>query len=153
MATAYKTDAATAGVPATYRPGAYHVPFTFTIPAAGLIVNDTLRFINIPAGSNFLNLYLSHPDLETGGPTLVVNIGDSNAATTFVGSGTTTFRSAFDDWITACTAFAAQSIPAVYAAADYVYAKIATAAGTSPTSGAIKGFAVMYSGAGGQKVT
>lgn len=146
MATARYTDAANAGVPSIYDAGSFFVPFTFTIPSAGLVISDTIRLIQIPGNSYFLDLYLSHPALEAGGPTLTVDIGNSTTQDAYVAAGDSNFVAAFNDWLQNCTNFVAQSIPAKFTTANYIVLTIKAAATTSPTSGTIKGYGLLTGG-------
>lgn len=145
MATAYYTDAASAGVPAYYQSGGgFQVPFSYTLTASGwsTVVNDTLRMFNIPANVKLMEVYLSHPDLETAGPTLTVQIGDSSAADTFVTTDSTSCRAAYNDWLTQYTTYVAAILPKNYTSANYMVMK-ANAVTAGVGTGAIKGFAMM----------
>lgn len=161
MATAYRASAVSilstgtaTGIPAieSLAGGVCAVSSSFTIPAAGLIINDTIDFFQIPATGpakcTLMNIYVTLPDLDTGGSALRVSIGDTGAAGRYI-TTSTSFDTAIDNWISGIgNGFQAQSLPRAYTAADTIIFKVTTAATTSPTSGTMTMMALYAVGAG-----
>jgi hypothetical protein len=87
---------------------------------------DTLNFFTLPKGARIVNAILEATDMDTGGPTLTINIGDSGSATRLF-SASTVGQAGTAAQATAVTAFGYQYT------ADTV---ITGTAGTNATTGA-----------------
>lgn len=157
MANTYYTDAAVAGVPAiAVMSGLTVVPFSFnianTVSSAGFGNGDTLNLVPVPKVGNvvqLVGLYLSMPALDTNGtPTAEAKLGDSGSSTRYLPATSTLPQAAFNNFIQSANAFVAGSLPNQYSASDMLALVITAAVATPATTGTIKGYAMLYCGAG-----
>lgn len=57
------------------------VKFSFTVPAAGFVINDTITLAPIPAGAQLDDFFIDMPQLDSNvSPTLTIDIGTDLAA-------------------------------------------------------------------------
>lgn len=56
------------------------VAFAEVVCSAAPSTADTLQFFYLPAGARVLSATLESTDMDTGGPTLTLNIGDAGSA-------------------------------------------------------------------------
>lgn len=68
---------------------------------------DTLNFFTLPRGSRIVSAVLEATDMDTGGPTLTLNIGDAGSASRLF-SGSTVAQAGTAATATAATAFGYQ---------------------------------------------
>lgn len=113
--------------------------FKFTIPAAGLATNDTIKLCIIPGtmGVVVLDFDIELPDIDTGGTALRLEVGDNTTAGRFVAIGqygTSAGR------ITYQANGVVNALPVSYTAADNLILTVETGPTQSATSGTIKGW-------------
>lgn len=120
------------------------VPFTFTIPAVGFIINDALKLALIPANSVLCGFFISCPNYDIGGLHAGrFGLGDSTSTTLFASASTSGSSAAFDLYHNAISGFVAGALPKAYTAEDWLLMTFTTAPSTSVVSGTIAGF-IMY---------
>lgn len=117
--------------------------FTFTIPAAGLATNDTIKLCQIPGtmGVVCLDFDIELPQIDTaqqnGGPSLLLEVGDNATADRFVTAGT---YGRVAGRITYQANGVVGSMPVSYTAMDNLILTVQTGPAQAATSGTVKGW-------------
>lgn len=62
--------------------------FAEVVCSAAPSTSDTLQFFYLPAGARILSATLESTDMDTGGPTLTLNVGDAGSATRLFSAST-----------------------------------------------------------------
>jgi hypothetical protein len=136
MAT-YNSDQYAAGNPVPAH-GEYHglqvARFTVTCSAAPA-TTDTINFGYMPANARVVDAYVSPSDMDTGGPTLTLNVGDAGSATRLF--------SAAPAGAGATTKLSQQSAFGYKYAAKTLVTGVAQANATTPAAGTIE-LAIIY---------
>lgn len=89
MATYSSTNvAARKGVASSTAAGSVLSAYAEVACAAAPSTSDTLEFFWLPAGARVLLAVLEATDMDTGGPTLTLNVGDAGSATRLFSAST-----------------------------------------------------------------
>jgi len=84
MASTFKSIQVTKGdTPRKVTPGVYSVYGEYELSAA-LVVNDVIQMVAVPQGARVLNIFLNADDLDTGGPAIVLDVGDGGSTARFI---------------------------------------------------------------------
>lgn len=76
------------GVAAGGPAGNVNCAYAEVVCGAAPATTDTLQFFYLPAGARVLSATLEATDMDTGGPTLTLNIGDAGSATRLFSAST-----------------------------------------------------------------
>lgn len=132
MATTYYSDQITTNDSRRYNEkGNYTLYGTFTLTAA-LVINDVIQMVRVPNGARVVNMEIYSDDLDSGGPTILFDVGDGSVTDRFGASLTLGQSAGFVRGIQTKDGFGYQ-----YTADDTIDLKVHTAPTTGATSGDI----------------
>lgn len=155
MATAYKSTRAATGQSAKSRTGQVTDYCEFTVPAAGFVINDTVKLFLLPMNARILEFTISLPILDSNGaPATVLAVGDTqNGATYYVSSANLgTHNSVAVDLVFPGSGSGNQpnTLGVKYTADDALILKVTTAPATAATTGTIRAW-ICYEMDGGSQ--
>lgn len=50
----------------------------YALAGAALVINDLIKMVNVPLGAKIIGMTLGSDDLDTGGPTITLDVGDTD---------------------------------------------------------------------------
>ena len=113
--------------------GVCYASGTYEIGAA-LVINDVIQMVRVPAGAYIIEVTLETDDLDTGGPAIVLDVGDGSVTDRFIDACLSAQVVAND---VVCRINQMDGLNYTYAAEDTIDVIVATAPTTSTTTGTI----------------
>jgi hypothetical protein len=131
MASTFKSAKAASGIQPRAGLGVQSVTGEYEI-AAALVINDVIEMVKIPAGACILEVILVSDDLDTAGPSIILDVGDGSVSDRFI-DGSTVGGTAGVDRLNEV-----DGLGYVYAAEDTIDIKVQVAPTTGAASGTLR---------------
>jgi hypothetical protein len=118
------------GVTAPTAAGQVLVAYAEVVCTAALSTSDTAQFFYLPAGARIVGAILESTDMDTGGPTITINVGDAGSAARLFSASTVAQAG------TLSSAIATTGMGYTYTAKTLITA-VAQANATTPAAGTL----------------
>ena len=102
---------------------------------AALVVNDVIQMVRVPAGATILEVQLSSDDLDSAGPSIVLDVGDGSVTDRFI-DGSLAAQVAANDVISRINQIG--GVAYTYTAEDTIDILVQVAPATGASSGTLK---------------